>query len=275
MLETHAKTAVGKQRGLRRKRAEFVNTTPVQLALRELRTLLGARKTQGVLVALIALLAFSGPFGTIDFLPFAPRLIYWAVIVVLTYCSGMLVFFLTHNKTRRLWQAALINGMLNGILVSLILLTVNWVAMHDMPFDLSYMMQMLSYSFGVSIIVFAVLGMLGHLEVAESGPQSPAILQRLELNKRGALVSMTVQDHYVEVTTTKGTSLLLMRLSDAIGETGPTQGFQIHRSHWVAMNQIENIRRQGDRAIVTLKNGSELPASRSNLKQLKDAGLLL
>lgn len=73
-----------------------MNTTAVQLALRELRGLLTSTKAQGVLAAVIALLAFSGPFGTIYLLPFAPRLIYWAVIVLLTFSSGMLVLSLIH-----------------------------------------------------------------------------------------------------------------------------------------------------------------------------------
>ncbi len=250
-----------------------MNTTAVQLALRELRGLLTSTKAQGVLAAVIALLAFSGPFGTIYLLPFAPRLIYWAVIVLLTFSSGMLVYFL-NNKRDPWWRSVLINGMINGVIVSLILLTVNAVAMGDVDFEPAYVLKMLSYSFGVSIIVFAVLGLLHYPVSTEQEPEQPVIMKRLELNKRGALVSMTVQDHYVELTTTKGASLLLMRLSDAIAETAPTKGLQIHRSHWVALNQIENVRRQGDRAIVSLKNGAELPASRSNLKQLKDAGLL-
>lgn len=251
-----------------------MNTPPVQLALRDLRALLGAQKNQGVLAALIVLLAFSGPFGTIDLLPFAPRLIYWAVIVVLTYCSGMLVFFLTSNTSRPLWLAAVINGGVNGVFVSLILLGVNFLALHANPFDGAYILKMMTYSFGVSVIIFAVLGMLNHPVSVVKPAQKPALIARLELNKRGALVSMTVQDHYVEVTTTKGKSLLLMRLSDAIREAEPTSGLQIHRSHWVALNQIENVRRQGERAIVTLKNGTDLPASRSNLKRLKDAGMM-
>ncbi len=250
-----------------------MNTTPVQLALRELRGLLASARTQGVLAAVIFLLAFSGPFGTIYLLPFAPRLIYWAVIVLLTYSSGMLVFLL-NKKQHPWWRSALTNGMINGVVVSLILLVVNAVAMGEVDFNMAYVLKMLSYAFGVSILVFAVLGLLHYPDLSQTKPETPRIMARLELNKRGALVSLTVQDHYVEVTTSKGISLLLMRLSDAIAETAPTEGLQIHRSHWVALNQIENVRRQGDRAMVSLKNGEELPASRSNLKQLKDAGLL-
>lgn len=252
-----------------------MNTSVLQLALREIRVALTLPKTRVLLLALVFLLAFSGPFGTMDLLPFLPRIIYWAVIVLLTYCSGVLVFFVMSSKQRPLWQEAVVNGFLNGMFVSIVLLTANWVALGVTPFDAEYLVNILVYSFGVSVVIFGVLGVLRHPVQEQTVPQTPALLKRLDLNKRGALVSMTVRDHYVEVTTSKGTSLILMRLSDAIAETIPIKGFQIHRSHWVAQGQIENVRRQGDRAIVTLKNGAELPASRSNLKALKEAGLLV
>jgi len=68
--------------------------------------------------------------------------------------------------------------------------------------------------------------------------------------------------------------MLLMRLSDAIRETAPTAGLQVHRSHWVARDQIASVKRTGDRAIMTLKTGAEIPASRTYIPALRDAGLL-
>lgn len=84
---------------------------------------------------------------------------------------------------------------------------------------------------------------------------------------------MSVQDHYVEVTTSIGKSLLLMRLSDAIRETGDVAGLQVHRSHWVATAQVIKAKRDGDKAILTLSDGRTLPASRSRIKDLKAAGI--
>ena len=85
---------------------------------------------------------------------------------------------------------------------------------------------------------------------------------------------MSVQDHYVEVTTTAGSSLLLMRLSDAMRETGDVEGLQVHRSHWVARAHVTAAKREGDKAILTLSDGRNLPASRSHIKALKEIGIL-
>ena len=60
----------------------------------------------------------------------------------------------------------------------------------------------------------------------------PAIEQRLPLAKRGPVVRMSMQDHYVELTTAHGSELVLLRMADAVAEADPA-GLRIHRSHWV------------------------------------------
>ena len=105
-------------------------------------------------------------------------------------------------------------------------------------------------------------------------PEVSRILTRIAHDKRGPLVALSVEDHYVRVQTTKGEDLILMRLSDAIAEVGATPGAQVHRSHWVAFGQVSAARRQGDRAILTLSNGTDIPVSRPNLPRIKEAGLL-
>ncbi|WP_058246574.1 LytTR family DNA-binding domain-containing protein [Tropicibacter naphthalenivorans] len=78
----------------------------------------------------------------------------------------------------------------------------------------------------------------------------------------------------MRITTTKGQELILMRLSDAVREVGDTPGAQVHRSHWVSYSQVTAARREGDRAILTLSDGQELPVSRANVAKIKEAGLL-
>jgi len=100
------------------------------------------------------------------------------------------------------------------------------------------------------------------------------ILSRLPFEKRGDLVAMTVEDHYVRVTTTKGHEMILIRLTDAIAEVGDVAGLQVHRSHWVALNHIAQVDRDKDRARLTLSNGASVPVSRTYMPQLRQAGLL-
>jgi DNA-binding LytR/AlgR family response regulator len=76
------------------------------------------------------------------------------------------------------------------------------------------------------------------------------------------------------VTTTAGRALVLLRLSDAIAEAEGVPGLQIHRSHWVTLAAVARVRRDGARVLLVLKDGRELPVSRTFMPQARLAGLL-
>ena len=82
-----------------------------------------------------------------------------------------------------------------------------------------------------------------------------------------------VEDHYVDIVTDKGKTLVLMRLADAIRETAPIAGLQIHRSHWVARDAVVKVHRSDGKLILELSNGLKLPVSRGYLPAAKEAGL--
>ncbi|EBV3599940.1 LytTR family transcriptional regulator, partial [Salmonella enterica subsp. enterica serovar Virchow] len=90
---------------------------------------------------------------------------------------------------------------------------------------------------------------------------------------RGQLTHLSMQDHYVDVRTDNGGAMVLMRLSDAIAETRGVEGLQIHRSHWVALGAVQKAIRRGGRPYVIMKDGTELPVSRSYLDTVRSAGL--
>ncbi len=102
----------------------------------------------------------------------------------------------------------------------------------------------------------------------------PELLQRLPPDKRGELVSISACDHYVRVVTTRGHSMLLMRLRDAIGETNPLPGIQTHRSHWVALEAIQSLKCHRGRYQITTTANDTLAVSRTSLPRLRKAGLL-
>lgn len=222
-------------------------------------------------------LGLSGPFGTLAHLSLPARIAYWLGMAAATYGAGLLIGescgrALAHR--RRAVRFAL-SAALTIIAVLLIVLTLNravfgaWLDAGAAPAFLG----------AVAAITLTVTALLEFVRVQLPGqstdtPVPPPILDRLPLDKRGALVALSVEDHYVRVRTTRGTELVLMRLSDAIRETGGTQGDQVHRSHWVAWEAVRAARRTGDRALLTLNSGDEIPVSRANLWKLKEAGLL-
>jgi len=106
-------------------------------------------------------------------------------------------------------------------------------------------------------------------------PQAPALFKRLPLPQRGALCYLTMQDHYVDVVTDRGHALILMRLSDAIAETAPVRGLQIHRSHWIALDAVRAVSKDDGKALVEMSDGVRLPVSRSYLAAAREAGLVV
>lgn len=253
-----------------------------QSTLRELRAHLGR---PGVLAgqagaALVA--GLSGPFGTFEAFALAPRLAYWAAVVVGTYALGTAVTLALEPRLalRHVWQAVAVLGLAVGAAVTLFLAAVNLPVRGWRGWDGLFDPVTVAAAFVVSWMVLGLRALWTH-EAApaaaphpEPRPGPPRILSRLPLERRGALVALSVQDHYVEIVTTRGRDLVLMRLSDAIAEAEGVAGLQVHRSHWVALDQVQAVRRQGDGAVLTLPGGREVPVARTRLAALREAGLL-
>ena len=83
---------------------------------------------------------------------------------------------------------------------------------------------------------------------------------------------MEAQDHYLRLHTSKGLDMILMRLSDAIAELEGIEGAQTHRSWWVARDGVDDARRADGRATIRLKDGAEVPVSRTFARALRQAG---
>ena len=77
--------------------------------------------------------------------------------------------------------------------------------------------------------------------------------------------------HLVQ-STRAGAELILMRLSDAIGEMDGIEGERTHRSWWVARDAVRTSRRDGRNLRLILHNGLEVPVSRTSVAKLKQLG---
>jgi len=259
-----------------------VSDSHTYFALREVRRLYSTKKIMAALLGIAVILGIAGPFGTSDAMRTGPLIMYWIVIAYSTFAAGTFVgaWSSVFCRSRGLGQPVSIalTSLGTGVITVLIVVLVNWASFNLAPTSLEYLGTLVASTFLTAAIIALILYntdlFASRVAVAEPAIRSSRILERLPYDKRGDLISMSVFDHYVEVTTTKGQDLVLIRLSDAIAETEGDHGTQVHRSHWVALGQVKAATRKGDRAILTLLDGREIPVSRSFIPAIKDAGLL-
>jgi len=77
----------------------------------------------------------------------------------------------------------------------------------------------------------------------------------------------------LKVVTDIGEALILMRLSDAETELAAFDGLRVHRSHWVAIGQVQKVQRREGRLMLTMQDGAEVPVSRTYRPGVEAAGL--
>ncbi|MEM6760978.1 MAG: LytTR family DNA-binding domain-containing protein [Pseudomonadota bacterium] len=251
-----------------------MKNSALHLAIRELQTGFANPTLWLIMVSVGVLLSLSGAFGTGEALATVPRTLYWVAMVPLTYGAGSVIAGLVRRimATSPRWQVTAAICLGTGIGVTVLVLAVN-TALFGWMFDgwrgaSVFALTTLAAAAVVAITINTALDR----RPAEHVP--PPILSRLPLTKRGALISMSSVDHYVEVVTENGAEMILIRLSDAMLLTAPIRGLQIHRSHWVARDQIADVTASAGKASVTMRDGRTLPVSRSNVGKLREAGLL-
>ena len=251
---------------------------PPHSALRQMRQHVMTARTLAVLVLVGIVATIAAPFGTGDAMSVLPRAAFWIGIVVLTYGLGSLV-----DAVLRPWleglrpaaRVAIIAAATGAVIgAALQVITAAIFGLQDLQQELVSGMRNFIIGACVSVGVQIAHPANARFRDTMPEPRAPALLDRLPLDKRGALVAISVEDHYVRVRTTKGEEMLLMRLSDAIRETEPVEGLQVHRSHWVAGAAVQAARRAGDRAVLTMSAGDEIPASRTYVPALRAAGFL-
>jgi hypothetical protein len=255
--------------------APATGEAPVADAFRRilLRNLLIAAAA-GVFLALIGALETSAAL-----LP--TRLLYWVPIMT---AGGLLGHFMAMLVNR--FSSADRNPWLFGAILAVILtipatfLVWGWTALF---FPAVRRLEALpGFALNVLLISAAMTaittianrpGRITHAPPAGAAPRPVRFLDRLPPKLRGAaLHAVSAEDHYLRLHTSKGSDLILMRMSDALAELEGLEGAQTHRSWWMARGAVERTRRDGDRLMLVLKGGVQAPVSRPNVRPLREAG---
>lgn len=84
------------------------------------------------------------------------------------------------------------------------------------------------------------------------------------------IVYLMAELHYVRVVTTRGRSLVLYNLRDAIEEMPADTGIQTHRSYWVSFAHLDKwVKREG-RMFCLMDDGTEVPVSRRESARVRE-----
>ena len=262
--------------------------------LREMQALAFSPRFWGLILLATAVLGVTGPFGTYERLALLPRLAYWLALALATFTIGYAIVRLAgqtlfEGRDAPRLLRALITGAIAGLPIALVVLAFDAAVLSaPMPSPRAALTLFLNCALIAAAISLASVLIAGEtsadtvppaetpttpaaVDVAPPRPERrPPLLERLPLPSRGRLTRLSMQDHYVEVHTEKGSTLVLMRMADAIGET---EGLQIHRSHWVALEAVAGTARRDGKLLLKLKDGTLLPVSRSFSAAVREAGI--
>ena len=234
----------------------------------------------GLLLAAGVFLAVLGPFGTAERTTLV-RMAYWPAVIVGGGVIGIAIDILIRRRTAGFWtRLGLVTALMTTPVTALVFV-VSWVMLGPQ----SNQPHLVLLFFQVAVISVAVMGLrqLAWRGVwtervatdARAEPIDPSgvFRQRLSAKRRAArLLAVEAEDHYLRVHTDAGDELITLRFSDALHELGDLDGYQTHRSWWVAAGAIEAVRWRRGRGELRLASGLTAPVSRTYTATLKREG---
>jgi hypothetical protein len=236
------------------------------------------REMRGLAVTLAGglFLAFSGAFGTGE-APLPSRLAYWLVLMLGGHLLGSMVarrvFGDRLHADRIPWGRVALASLAMSAPFTLVVWAATGLALgHWMAPAMAPALFLSVLAVALMITSINVLIAQRHAPVTAPAPP-PKFLERLPLKLRDAEVwAVEAEDHYLRLHTSRGQDLILMRLADAVAELEGIEGMQVHRSWWIARAAIADAKRGDGRAVLTLKDGSEVPVSRTYAGELRTKG---
>ncbi len=250
-----------------------------------------------LVMALIGLVfGFLGPFGTYA-MPVAMRLAYWVGFIIVGYAIfrpvSISAGWLRESIGIPVWTAELMATAVAALPLTFLI----GFAISGMRFDPDVLgdrfvllyLQCAAIGFGIFLFMRLLFGAEEageHVSDDRLEPDQPKkepvkqtvkpvqtqLHDRLSPGFSSPIIALGVEDHYVRVHSAERSEMLLLRLSDAIRETKPLEGMQVHRSWWVSRDAIVTSKREGRNLRLSLSGGLEVPVSRAYVTKLKQTG---
>ena len=217
----------------------------------------------------------GGPAGAREVLGLGGRALYWSGVIGVSVAGGVLSWRLGQTRGPgwrwTIWALYVVAlaGLVHGLNTALFDAWAGWARF-------GYLLGIIAVTFAV---VQGVIALVHHTREAPkdtTGAVDPQtlFLRRIPIEKRGELMRLEAQDHYLNVVTENGQALILMRLQDAIDALEGARGLRVHRSHWVMVPAVRTHHRDKGRDFLELRNGDTVPVSRSFRADAQAAGLI-
>ncbi len=236
------------------------------------------------IVGLSSLFAFLGIYNN-NHMSFLLRTAFWASNLAAGSVVGLMFLPL------------LTSSPLKNLPVLLKILVVSLVAAIPAPFVIAayangygnWPLEQWLTQYGLAVVIAIIVSLCLYMYLKSSGQhhlseqtvlhsETPpiAFLERLPAKYHNAeLYAVCSEDHYVQVHTSEGKEMILMRLSDALKELEQADGMQTHRSWWVARTGISESINTGRKYALRIKSGDIAPISRTFIKAAREAKFLV
>lgn len=249
-----------------------------------------------IMVAIGLLLGYLGPFGSASALG-AMNYAYWVIVCLIGFwVYRPIIYFGDHYLQKylhRFGYRLVLSTLAASIVMSAIVPVLTIVFFqYDQPWCGLFLNSLpKTLAIGGAITVVSILeARLGEhkqqLQISEQllAEQARAVnshdplasaeplLEQLPANKRGQLLAIETQDHYLKIYTDQGHHLVLMRLKDALTLLKDYPGLQIHRSWWVAEAAITGTQKADRKTWLVLTNDVQAPVSRTFAADVKKRG---
>jgi hypothetical protein len=249
------------------------NDAPMALALRQVQEVARGAAFWIVVGGAVLIAALAGPYFTLERLSFPERLVYWGMVIALSAVIMTFVSVLGHRVTAaRGWNWALV-AVLAGMVGVVPVLGTVWLADALVTGGGPGIGTLAAYV--APSVIGVTLAVNAYIEVQERrlpdvlapGPRADAavsVLQgKLPHHLGREIVALRAQDHYLEVTTVKGSCMVLIRLGDAVRDLEGLNGMQVHRSWWINLAHIARVEKGANGPEIVLSTGARVPVGRS------------
>lgn len=227
-----------------------------------------------VFITCIVVFTLTGPFGTYEQLDLTKRFAFWVM------CIGGVGFFMEifvpiALTTPRLGKLGQVQRVAVGSAIAALpgvglVIFVNEVFRPYSSLGPAQFPQIWLEIFVIGILVSSV-EFIDWREGSEAEIALPRSVFHKRLNPKlgDDIISISMQDHYAEVTTSLGSQLILMRFNDVLAELSGIDGYQTHRSHWASAKHAKTVEKNGAKLVLRLSDDRTIPLSAARAKQVR------